>query len=382
VTRVLDDVVTQRVRYDAIVTRLRKLGAALATVRTREMTSNVPATPDRQSSRDIAAEMDALNALGEATLKLHQAAKDTVAINAPLAMLIVDGLKPPVQQKDVEAALGPTLWTMYQKVEDIYAVVDPDRSVVATLLPGLPAPPGNGSAPDHPATAAREVAVPIDPHVIQDMAVPDQGPERLVIEYAMNHLHHDHALFPLMHEQTWRILAARGEIPVDSFTYVVYHHYQFAMAERLTAADRGQREVAEFFKTLGWAASVLSAALVLTPMAATAPVFRIATALADAALMAYQVASVTAQLREFDVAVDTKVASADAVGIPGLAEIGSLMVARSEYSREMTLTLLKELLMMVLLPQWRVTKQMLIMRGYLNDLETIVGTDEADEAGD
>jgi hypothetical protein len=297
-------------------------------------------------------------------------------------MLIVDGLKPPVQQKDVEAALGPALWTMYQKVEGIYTAADPDRSVVATLLPGLPGPPQTGSTPDHPATAAREIAVPVDPHAIQDMVVPDEGPERVVIEYALNYLSNNHALFPLMHEQTWRILAARGEIPVDSFTYVVYQHYQFALAERLMAADRGQQEVAQFFSTLGWIAAILSVALVLVPLAATVPVFTIATGIADAALMAYQVASVTSQLREFDVALDTKVASADAVGILGLAEIGSLMVARSEYAREMTLTLLRELLMMVLLPQWRITKQALIMRGYLNDLETIVGTDEADEAGD
>jgi hypothetical protein len=380
VTKVLGDVVAQRVRYDAIVTALRQLGAAIATVRARETTSNVPATPEK-SSRDIAAEMDALNALGEATLKLHQAAKETLAVNAPLAMLIVDGLKQPVEQKDVEEALGTALWTMYQKVDDIYSAVDPDTSVVATLLPGLPGPPRPVLAPDHPTTAAREIAVPIDPHAIQDMGVPEQGPERVVIEHALNHLSHNHALFPLMHEQTWRILAARGEIPVDSFTYVVYNHYQFALAERLIAADRGQKAVAEFFATLGWIASIFSVAMLLTPMAATAPVFAGATAIADAALMAYQVSSVVSQLREYDLTIDTKVASADAVGVPGLAEIGSLMVARSEFAREMTLTLLKELLMMVLLPQWRVTKQALIMRGFINDLETIMGTDDADDAG-
>jgi hypothetical protein len=368
-TTALGDVVRLRVQYDAIVASLGQLGEQLVQLTRYPVQPRPDPTP---TAAEVAARIAANTALRDQTLKLYQAAKAVLAENSPVALLIVEGLKVPVLQKDVEAKLGAALAPMYGRIDDIARAVHPDRSRVAAILPGLPAPPAVPGRPPGP----RDIATPIDPQAIQDLRLPAAGPELAVFDVAREGLTDDPGLLPLLHEQTWRLLVARGEIATDSIANVVLHHYLLAMDRRLAELDRARQHLAAFFRSLGRMSAAASVALLFTPLGEVAPVFRGLALLADAAALAYQVHTVIEGLAEFDQATDAQLLAPDAAGVRGLAAVGSLMVARHEYATQLTETLLRELLMMAASSVWRTARIALITRGFMADMEAILDVDE------
>lgn len=202
------------------------------------------------------------------------------------------------------------------------------------------------------------------------------GPELTVINSAIDRIDGDYGMLSLLHEQTWRLLVASEDVNVDSMTYVVMHHYLRTLAARQAELKQEREKNAAFFRAFSKAASALSAALLYTPLAEAAPVLRGVSLLADAALLAYSVHTVAAQLSEYDSLTALRLLAPDAVGLAGLAAVGELMVARSEYATGMTETLMTELVALAAGGLWEPVQTALIARGFWQDMETVFGPDE------
>jgi len=161
-------------------------------------------------------------------------------------------------------------------------------------------------------------------------------------------------------------------------THVVMHHYLRTLAVRQAELNHEREKNATFFREFSRAASALSAALLYTPFAEAAPVLRGVSLIADAALLAYSVHHVVAQLSEYDSLTASRLVAPDAVGLPALAAVGELMVARNEFALGITQTLMTELLALAAGGLWHEVQSALIARGFWQDMETVFGLDEED----
>ena len=303
-------------------------------------------------------------------LALYSKANEWLLANEPLALVAVEGLTEPVRAADLKWHFLDPLWRMHEQLTDITAAVKQPRSRVAEALPGLPQPAS--------AASPRDIDTPIDPLAVQRLYYPPGGPELMAINHALSGIDGDYGMLSLLHEQTWRLLDASEDVAVDSMTHVVMHHYLSTLAARRAELEQERKKNAVFFREFSRAASAVSAALLYTPFAEAAPVLRGVSLIADAALLAYSVHHVVEQLSEYDSLTASRLVAPDAVGLPALAAVGELMVARNEFALEMTQTLMTELLALAAGGLWHEVQSALIARGFWQDMETVFGLGEED----
>jgi hypothetical protein len=364
-TTPLADAVAARVKYD---------NAVAALVAARKRTDEIQRIPMGQSRPDNVPTADQMAALTscqervrEEALALYNQARGRLAAKEPMALIAVEGLTEPVRDVDLPEHFVYPLWTMHEQISDITAAVKRQRSWAAEALPGLPQPPS--------AAGPRDIITPIDPTAVQRLYLPI-GPELAVINTALARLDGDYGMLSLLHEQTWRLLIASEDVAVDSMTYVVMHHYLRTLAARQAELEQEREKNAAYFRAFSRAASALSAALLYTPFAEAAPVLEGVSWLANAALLAYTVHHVVAQLSEYDSLTASRLVAPDAVGLAGLAAVGELIVARTEFAIAMTETLMGEMLALAAGGLWPAVKTALIARGFCQDMVTVFGLDE------
>lgn len=362
----LGEVVAVRAEYQKAMAALRDVREKADAVERIQMGQSRP--DNVPTAEQAKAPTVAPGKAGDEARARYEQARDWLLTNEPLALVALDGLTEPVTYRRATEGFIDPWWTVHQKIADISAAVKEQRSRVAETLPGLPQP--------EQAASPRAVVTPIDRTSLERLTVARGGPELAVVNAALDGLSGDDGLLSLLHEQTWRLLAAGGDVAVDSLTYIVMHHYLRTLAGRQAELERDRATNAEYFRTFGRIAAAVSAALVVTPLGEVAPAVAGLSALADAALVAYTVDGVVRQLRELDALAASRLVAPDALGIPGLAEVGALMVARQEYAVEMTSTLMVELLALAAGAGWPVVHEALVARGFCQDLVTVFGLDE------
>lgn len=365
-TAAVTEAVNQRATWQALVDSIGGFRGALnrtnSRIKTAKARAITPRTFDLAESERLAAIVAQKTDLRNATKDYYAAMKKIIGLNCPLALLAVDGLRPGFDQARLERVLGDAIWELYSRLDGLGAGIDPELSMVAKVLPGLP-PSETGS---------------IDMAAVQQLPLPRGGPEIAVVTAAIGGLRKNPAWFPVMHEMTWWLLLHRGEVTTDSFEYVVMHHYLDLLGERLDQMARSDEKLAEFFQLFAKISSALSVALLVTPLAELAPEMRSLSVMADLAVMAYQISSVTGQLAQLDEAIAEKLLEPTAFAMPSMGRIGELMFIRREYGGQLTEQLAMELLGIIAAGSWTLVRDLMIARGFLTDMETLMGTDTPD----
>jgi hypothetical protein len=189
----------------------------------------------------------------------------------------------------------------------------------------------------------------------------------------MERFNRDGGWFPMLHEGTLQQLAEAGDIPPDSWLYVVWNRYVVALG--LTLAERRAQDEATtaFWSGFSKAAAAASLGLLATPFAKVGAVLRGAVAIADLVLLAHTVSSVTGQLAQFEELQDKTVLDADAFAIEGLGRLGELGAYRERLLAGLSQQLLVELALIATGARWPLVKEALTLRGYVQDLETLLG---------
>jgi alpha-beta hydrolase superfamily lysophospholipase len=115
-----------------------------------------------------------------------------------------------------------------------------------------------------------------------------EGPERAVIDAAIDRLGKDGGWFPLVHEPTLHRLVEDEQIPVDSWAYTVWSRYVTTLARVL--AERRLRDDARtaFWSAFSKGAAVASLALLTSPAPEFAVPLRGAVAIADFVLLSHR----------------------------------------------------------------------------------------------
>jgi hypothetical protein len=364
ITRAVGDAVTQRAEFEKLLEHLANIKDLLRNVNHKiqrnELRRQKPRPSDlRDRERLIAAEKKATE-LRDASAGWFEAMKSIIDMNSPWALLVIDGLKPGFDQEMLEDVLGRSLWQLYENIDDLGTAIDPGKSRIRTLLPGLVITDQGR----------------IDPGAVQRLSIPDSGPEAAIASAVLAGVNADPGLIALLHAPTWRLLVHQGEVGVDSFEYVVMHHYLESLSDRMDALAPGEKSPVELVL------AVLAVALLVTPLAELAPALSAASDAANLALMAYQISSVTNHLAQLDRAIAMQILDSDAYAMPALGQLGELMLARAEYTSHLTDELMMEFLFTIAAGQWPLVRKMLIARGFVSDLQTIIASSEADRPGD
>ncbi len=128
-----------------------------------------------------------------------------------------------------------------------------------------------------------------------------------------------------------------------------------------------------FWSAFSKGAAAASLALLVSPAPEAAVPLRGAVAVADFVLLMHTITSVAGQLSQLAELQDQQLVHPDAFSIEGLGRLGELGAYRQRLLTGMSQQLLIELALTAAGARWPVVKEALLLRGYYQDLDTLLG---------
>jgi hypothetical protein len=352
--------VGQRVAYEAELQRVADMRTHIK--RLRDMTQRArargrPLSSEAQLVRELDVTEEETARLEETATALYVGILQIMNDHSPFGALALEALAPGFTRDRMESVLGAALWQLHARLDVLGGQIDEDRSKVGLLLPGT-----SLVDPDRPGPDA--------------LTVPVEGPERAVVDAAIERLGKDGGWFPLVHEPTLHQLVEDEQIPVDSWAYTVWSHYVSTLA-RVLAERRLQDDArTAFWSAFSKGAAVASLALLTSPAPEFAVPLRGAVAVADFILLVHTITSVTGQLAQLAELQNQQLVHPDAFSVEGLGRLGELGVHRQRLLAGLTQQLLIELALTAAGARWPVIKEGLLLRGYYQDLDTLLGEED------
>lgn len=379
----LTEAVKRRAAYEAALQRVAGMRDSIEYLRKavrRTRSAGRPLSSERQLTRELDLKEAESTLLEDRAQELYVEMQKVINDRSPLGLLALEGLRPGFKRADMEGLLGAVLWETSACLTKLGNRVDPQVSRVLTLLPGRtpidPVPVGTGqpAKPEAPADSI-PLAESVEEHAKSSgtLIVPDEGVERAVLEAALDGVTKDSQWLPLIHEPTLHALAESGRIVPDSWEYVVWGRYVSTLAKVLAERRRDEEKWESFWSGFSRAAAAASLALLVTPAAEVGVVLRGAAAIADLVLLVHSITSVTSQLAKLDELRDRQLVHPDAFSVEGLGRLGELGAFRTRFVADITQQLLLEAALVAAGARWPQVKEALMLRGYLQDVETLVG---------
>lgn len=265
----------------------------------------------------------------------------------PLAALAVPTLQEPITEWQVQQAVGAHLAAFRGESERIVGDLPRHGGWVAKALPDWA--PGRPVPSEYAAERSPEVRV-------LDTALAGEGGSARRLSMLTG---------PVLNR-----LVTTGTIPKDSFTYVVWSHYQRQLMRRLTAEQK-RREFAEMIQSL-----LAKAAALLSFVVLKAPAGSWATRMAgylDVGLLMFQCYAVLDQLDRIDAQLTMTVAAVDRRSAAEIAHIGELLSAGSGFREQLTKSVVLEIALITAAGAWPQFRELMHVRGFYSDLETLLG---------
>lgn len=366
----LSEAVRQRVAYDETLQREARFREAVETNRGHLQRVKERAQPQEKQRLDQSlAKLDLkLQGVEQITAQSRALLSSTLSIvhaSNPLGLIVLGGLGVGFTQGEMEDKLGMALRSLREKIEEIGQGIDPNLGRVASQIPSV------------------YVGGPVAWDAVQRWDPPAEclslGIEHVMVDATMSELADDPGWLPLAHEATWHRLVESGTIAKDSFEYVVYAHYVSALIERLESERRVDEMSEKFWGYLGRIAAALSLASLATPATAgAAPLLRGLSVVADLAVMAHEIYSITGNLARLDQALAQQLIHPDAFALEHLARLGELAQIRREALDQISVQVALELAALGASASWGSVKNLMLARGYYSDLETLLGESEQD----
>lgn len=301
--------------------------------------------------------------LAEATGALLARLKSCFASQHPLGVLISQFLEKGFEQSRMEHVFGLTLNELRLDFEKLAAQINPldNRTGQAISVAGLQA--SNLSFDQ-----------------VFAFKVPEQGIELYAIDYSLYKYKNpksggqkiDLSFLPLLSEENLTSMLDEEVIEFDTFEYVVGTHYVRALLLRLAAIEQEEVVWENFWKSIGKVSAALSLASLATPVTAEfAPFLRGASAVADLAMLAHAVGSISSSLQRNENLVAQNLVSITDETSEVYAMLGEVLAMKKEYADGMNDILAQEFFNLLVGQRLPVIKELLLARGYYYDLETL-----------
>jgi hypothetical protein len=362
----LTPVVNEKYDFDLYVKRIKYLPEAirnskLASQQPNSFTSD-PTFRNQQriNAEEMTKDLAKYSSLKDASEKLLKQLEKLLVAKHPLGLLIYTSLKKGFAQAEMESLFGLTIDNLRKDLESIADKVNPQNSKVEQLIPF---------------------------HQTDDIfrdifafKIPLKGIEKDVIEKSVDNFA-DLSFFPLLAEENINQLFSNEIIEVDSFENIVGFHYLSALIDKLGEIEKKEKEKQQIFKTFSKFASGLSLAAFVTPVTAPlAPIIRGGAALADLAVLAYTINTITDNLKKSNELLKKKLVNQDDFTTESFAQIGEVISLRKEFYDNLTEQLALEIINIFVFGNLPVLKQTLLARSYYYDIETLADVIETQES--
>ena len=264
----------------------------------------------------------------------------------PLAVLALPFLQEPVTAVDVQQTIGEVLARFRGDAERIVDGLSRGTSWVAQILPQW--------SQDKPVPAAYSEK---------------RSPESQVLDRAIEGVGRRTQFLSMLSERTFDRLVETDAVVKDSFIFVVWGHYKHLLIVRL-AAEQKRAEVLELvFKVVNKVATLLT--LVLLKAGAGSIAARVSTVL-NVGMLAFQCYWVVHQLAQLDEQLAQALADVDRRSAVEIAHIGELLATRRDFGEQLDRTVVTEIGLIVTAGAWPQFREMLHLRGFYYDLQTLL----------
>lgn len=368
--------VLERMRADLKVLDA-KIGATRQAMKQKtEGVSGGVALPSEQAEsqerREIERAEDERRALARSGVDAEQALNLLTATLGALAtplLLAIPQLKDGFSIEDTDRAIADTFQSMHLRIDAMYAAIQRASSAIPSYLP---ASPSDLDRPD------RLDAIALQPIDACAMAVAG------AIDTSGKHP----ARLAMLSEEALLAALENDEIAQGSLAHIVVVHYLVALLDGLETKRRSEallQSISQGLATIGAALSLSALAISRNPAPqaqALAGAIRLlgrVLELPATLLFAY---STLHQLRQLDEAVNLRLLSADFGDIDIVAQLAELDGFRRGFSEQIGSELGKLLIENIAAGQLTAVKKLILIRGYLDDLVTLLPDDDSGATDD
>jgi hypothetical protein len=291
--------------------------------------------------------------LKSASENLLKSLEDLINRQHPLGLLIYGSLKKDFEQSGMENLFGAAIDNLRKEFETLAEKINPQTSKVGQMLYFKES-----------GDLTRDIF---------NFQIPNGGLEKYVLETSLKNFA-DQAFSPLLSEENFDQLFSHEIIKDDSFENIVGFHYLFALTGKLGELKNQEKEVENFWKTIGKISAALSLVALIVPQARL--ILAGVESLANLALLAYTINSVTENLRKNDELLSKTLVNQDDFSTDFLAQIGEVISLKKEFADNLTIEIAKEIFNTFGGSKLPGFKQYLFARNYYYDLETLAETEE------
>lgn len=301
--------------------------------------------------------------LTEATRSLLTRLNLCISTQHPFGLVILNFLEKGFDQPHMEHVLGLTLNELRIDLEKLAAQISPTSNRVGQIvsIAGL-----------------QSSNLTIDQ--VLSFSVPDQGIELSAIDYSLYKYKNpdsgaravDLSFLPLLSEENLTRILDEEVIEFDTFEYVVATHYVRALLLRLAAIEDEEAVWENFWKSIAKVSAALSLASLATPVTTEfAPFLRGASVVADLAMLAHAVNSITANLQRSENLMAQNLVAINDEFSELYAQLGEVLVMKKEFAEGMNELLAQEFFSLLIGQRLPIIKEVLLARSYYYDLETL-----------
>jgi len=301
--------------------------------------------------------------LQEATEKLLTQLRSCILTQHPLGLLIYKFLDKGFEQSYMEHLFGLTLNGLRLDLENVAKEIDPGRLKVEEYVPLTEL---NASG--------------IQAFDIFSFNTPVQGVEKYLIDNFLNKYKNpdkkfkklDLSFLPMLSEESLNQLLGDEVIEFDTFEYVVATHYLRTLILWLGEIEQEEEVWDDFWKSISKISAGLSLATLVTPATAEfSPLLRGTAAIADLALMAHAVSSVTGSLKKSDDLLNKSLVALDDFTSETYAQLGEMLSMRKDLADGFDEMLAQEFFNLLIGQRMPIIKELLVARNYYYDIETL-----------
>lgn len=353
--------VNEKYLFDLSVKKLRFLPQAIKEARARSAEPNsFTSDPSFRNAQRVRAEemekeLPKYKSLKEASEALLKVVVNLIKTEHPLGLLIYGTLKKGFKKEEMENQFGLIIDNLRKDLESLGTKIDSQVSQVELFLP-----------------FKQTDDIRQD---ISNFTIPDGGIEKFVSENWLAK-YQDSEFFPLIAEENINQLFDKEIIQTDSFENVVGFHYLSALIKRIGEIEQDEKKVEDFWKTISKISSALSLAALVTPVTAEfAPLLRGGAAIADLAMLAYTINSVTGSLKKTNELVKKALVNQDDFTTEVFAQLGEVISLRKQFYDSINEQIATEIFNIFIGGKLPVFKEFLLARSYYYDFETLTDID-------
>ncbi len=291
--------------------------------------------------------------LKSASDKLLKSLEDLINRQHPFGLLIYSSLKKDFGLSEMENLFGAAIDNLRKEFETLAEKINPQTSKVSQMI------------------YFKESG-----DLTQDIfnfQIPSDGLEKYVLETSLQNFA-DQSFLPMLSEENFDQLFSHEIVEEDSFENIVGFHYSSALINKFGEIKNQQKEAENFWKTISKISAALSLVALIVPQ--TRPVLAGVESLANLALLAYTINSVTENLRKNDELLSKTLVNQDDFSTDFLAQIGEVISLKKEFADNLTIEIAKEIFNTFGGSKLPGFKQYLFARNYYYDLETLAETEE------